>query len=95
MTTITSLKVSMLQVALENVFREKKIIEYLQEYGVTSSYDEKGRFKISAVHHASQDKRSIVDSKKGLFQGVLDNVDAHLSTQSGLKQTHFLATAVL
>ena len=85
-TTITSSKVTMLQVALGNFVREKKIIEYMEEYGVTSSYDEKGRFKISAVHHTSQDKRSMVNSKKSSIESVLDNFDAHLSAQSGLNQ---------
>ena len=36
-TTIGSSKVSMLQVALGLFVREKKTIEYLQEYGVASS----------------------------------------------------------
>ena len=74
--------------------REKKIIECLQELGVTSSYDEVRRFKISAAHHAIKD-HLILDSEKGLFQGVSDNFDANLSTQNGLKQTHSLATVLL
>ena len=93
-TSMTSSKVSMLQISLGLFVREKKIIECLQELGVTSSYDEVRRFKISAAHHASKD-HLILDSEKGLIQGVSDNLDANLSTQNSLKQTHSLATVLL
>ena len=53
-TSMASSKVSMLQVALGLKVREKKTVEYLQEYGVTYSYDEVRRFKISSAYHASQ-----------------------------------------
>ena len=59
-----------------------------------SSYDELRQFKISTFHHASEDKRSMLDSKRGLIQGVTDSFDAHLSTQNGLKQTHPLTSVV-
>ena len=93
-TSMTSSKVSKLQTSLELFVREKKIIEYLQELGVTSSYDEVRRFKISAAHYASKD-HLILDSDKGLIQAVSDNFEANLSTQNGLKQTHSLATVLL
>ena len=48
-TSMASSKVSMLQVALGLKVREKKTVEYLREYGVTSSYDEVRRFKISSA----------------------------------------------
>ena len=94
-TSMVCSKVSMIQVALGLFVREKKIIEFLHEFGVTSSYDEVRRFKISAAHQTSQQKTVILDSKDGLIQGVSDNFDANLSTQNGLKQTHSLATIVL
>ena len=84
----------MLQVALRLFVREKKIFEDLQQYGVTSSYDEVRRCKISAFHRASQDKRSMLDSKRDLIHGVTDRFDAHLSTQNSLKQTHTLTSVV-
>ena len=93
-TSMTSLKVSMLQISVGLFVREKKIIECLQELGVTSSYDEVRRFKISAAHHASKD-HLILDREKSLIQGVSDNVDANLSTQNGLKKTHSLTTVLL
>ena len=82
-TSMTSSKVSMLQISLGLFVREKKIIECLQELGVTSSYDVR-RFKISAAHHASKD-HLILDSEKGLIQGISDTFDANLSSQNGWK----------
>ena len=94
-TSMVCSKVSMMQVALRLFVREKKIIEFLHEFGVTSSYDEVRRFKISAAHQTSQQKTVPLDSKDGLIQGVSENFDANLSTQNGLKQTHSLATIFL
>ena len=94
-TSMASSKVSMLHVALGLKVREKKTVEYLQEYGVTSSYDEVRRFKISSAYHASQKNNVMLDSQNGLIQGVSDNVDANLSTQNGLNQTHSLASVIL
>ena len=73
----------MLEVALGLFLKEQKIINCFQELGVTSSYDKVRRFKISAAHHASQDKNSKLDSKMGLVQGSSHNFDANLSTQNG------------
>ena len=68
--TIARSKVSTLQVALGLLLQEKKLIEHLYEYGVTASYDEVRRFKISAAYSASQEKEKTLDSKVGLIQGV-------------------------
>ena len=73
--------------------REKKIIECLHELGVTSTYDEVRRFKISAAKHASKDDQ-VLESRKGLIQGSSDNFDTDLSTQNEIKQTHSLATII-
>ena len=94
-TYIATSKVSMLQVALGLFLKEQKIINCFQELGVSSSYDEVRRFKISAAHHASKDENVKLDAEDGLVQGSSDNFDAHLSTQNGLKQTHSLATVIL
>ena len=85
----------MVQVALGLFVREKKIIQFLNEFGVTSSYDEVRRFKISAAHQTSKQKTVPLDSNDGLIQGISDNFDANLSTQNGLKQTHSLATIIV
>ena len=52
----------MLQISLGLLVREKKMIECLHEFGVTSSYDEVRRFKISAAKHASKEDKPL-DSK--------------------------------
>ena len=49
---------------------------------------------ISAAHHASKD-HLILDSEKGLIQGVSDNFDANVSTHNDLKQTQSLVTVLL
>lgn len=86
-------KVTMLQVAIGLLVNEKILIQDLYDYGVTSSYDEIRRFKISAaVSKQNQAKR--FDSKLGLVQGSSDNFDVALNTQNGLKQTHSLATII-
>ena len=94
--TITaSSNASMLQISLGLLIREKKLIEHLHELGVTSSYDEVRRFKISAAKHATDSTDKALDTKEGLVQGSSDNFDASLSTQNGMKQTHSLATVIL
>ena len=85
----------MLQVALGLFLKEQKIINCFQELGLSSSYDEVRRFKISAAHYASKDENVKLDAKDGLAQASSDNFDANLSTQNGLKQTHSLATVIL
>ena len=86
-------RVTMLQVAIGLLVHEKILIQDLYDYGVTSSYDEIRRFKISAA--VSEKNRSTnFDSALGLVQGSSDNFDVSLSTQNGLKQTHSLATII-
>ena len=95
LTSMVCSKVSMLQVALGLFVREKRIIEFLYEFGVTSSYDEVRRFKISAAHQTSEQKTVPLDSNDGLIQGISDNFETNLSTQNKLKQTHSLATIIV
>lgn len=93
--SITNSHTSMLQVALGLMISQKKTIQDLHEYRVTSTYDEVRRFRISAAHHASQKKDMALNSENGLIQGIADNFDANLSTQNGLQQTHSLASIVV
>ena len=82
-----------LQIALGVLARDKKLIQHLHEYSVTSSYDEVRRFKISAA--AASDKTSVRsifgNPDQGLIQTVANNFDATISSQNGLRQTHSLA----
>ena len=89
--TISSSKVSMLQVALGLLCHEKELIEHLHEYGVTCSYSEIRQFGLSA---ALQDETESFNSEKGLIQEISDNFNANLCTQNGLQQTHSMATIV-
>ena len=69
------------------------MINHLYEYGITASYDEIRRFKISAASSSGKEITQF-NCENGLIQGVSDNFDATLSTQNGSKQTHSLASIV-
>ena len=92
--TVSSYKSSILQVALGVFVQDKRLIDHLYEYGITASYDEVRRFKISAAS-SSGNQLSHFSSENGLIQCVSDNFDATLSTQNGLKQTHSLASIII
>ena len=83
----------MLQIALGILADEKKNIENLHQLssGVTSTYNELRRFKISAASHASKETLSMLKGSNGHVQGVSDNFDASISSQNCIKQTHSLA----
>jgi hypothetical protein len=91
--TVCNSRTSMLQVALAQLVRGKKVIEHLRDYAVTSTYTEFRRFKISAG--SANEVQVQLDASEGLIQGVSDNFDAALSTQNGVKQTHSLATILI
>ena len=48
-TSTVTTGISMLQVAIGLLLREKKIINHLHEYRISATYDEIRRFKISAA----------------------------------------------
>ena len=53
-TTIANSRTSILQIALRLFVKERKILDYLNQYGVTCTYDELRRFKVSAAHFANK-----------------------------------------
>ncbi|KAL8613649.1 hypothetical protein ACOMHN_029741 [Nucella lapillus] len=73
--------------------RQRKVIEQLHDFGVTSSYDEYRRFRISAATAMASVPRGLAqfDSSHGLVQVVADNFDTQISSQNGHKSTHGLA----
>ncbi|KAL8560458.1 hypothetical protein ACOMHN_054361 [Nucella lapillus] len=73
--------------------RQRKVIEQLHDFGVTSSYDELRRFRISAATAMASVPRGLAqfDSSHGLVQVVADNFDTQISSQNGHKSTHGLA----
>ena len=60
---------AMLQIALGLLAREKKTIQQLYAFGVSASYDEIRRYKISAAATTNFFDLSL-DAEKGLIQGV-------------------------
>ena len=93
--TIACSKVSVLLVALGLFIQDRKSIQLLQEYVVTSSYYAVKRFKISSGDFARKEKQPVFDGSYGLVHRVYDNFDANLSTQYGLKQAHSLTTTLI
>lgn len=68
---------------------DKKLIEYLQEYGITCSYHEFKRFTVSAAV-ASNSNDMELDSSEGLIYVESGNFDAHVHSQNGFKETRNL-----
>ena len=83
----------MLQIALGLLAREKKMIQQLYAFGVSASYDEIRRYKISAAATTNFSDLSL-DAEKGLIQIICENYDTNISSQTGLKSTHSLATII-
>ena len=82
-----------LQLALNILVHDKKLIKHLNEYGITSIFQEIKRYKISAAVK-SDEKGEELQSSDGLIQVVSDNFDAHIHSQNELKETHSLATMI-
>ena len=76
--------------------RSNKLINTMQSFGVTCSYDEILRFRRSAARAASNQRSSpgIVDAATGLIQVVADNFDADISSQNGKVSAHSLAVLI-
>ena len=84
-----------LQVTLGTLIRGKELIQQLNKFGVVCSYDEVLRFRKSAATASKQvGSRGLVHTSQtgaGLVQVVVDNFDANISSQNGLRSTHALA----
>ena len=71
------------------------MIETLHEFGITPTYHEVKRFKVSAA--AAGDKNGLslnMNDSDSLIQVITDNFDATINSQNGMKQTHVLASIV-
>ena len=71
-----------LQLALGILVHEKNLIEHLHKYGITSTYHDVKRYKISAAVEIDE-KGEELQSSDGIIQVVSDNY-----LQNGLKVTH-------
>ena len=84
-----------LQVVLGTLIREKELIQELYKCGIVCSYDEVLRFRKSAATVSKQvTSRGLVNTSQsgaGLVQFVIDNFDANISSQNGMRSTHSLA----
>ena len=68
----------------------------LRSFGITSSYMELRRSRISAAAERETVQRNIgqFDCKKGLVQVVANKFDTQINSQNGLKATHGMAMIV-
>ena len=66
--TVTS-GISMLHVAFGLLVQEKRLLEHLYQYRVTTSYDDARRFKISVS--SSIDTRKTLEAKQWINTGSL------------------------
>jgi len=86
-----------LQVALGVLFRDSKSqLGYLNDYGVTCSYDEVRLFKQSSAVAASRyhESHGIANHQDGLIQVIADNFDTDIHSPNGKLSTHSLAMIV-
>ena len=95
-TSIINNQATTLQIALAVSLRDKSLVQQMHDYRICCSYDELIRFKASAAHAASQQNnlQGLMDSDAGLVQVVVDNFDANIASQNGLRSTHALALLV-
>ena len=77
MTSVLAKSFTKLQLSLGILANDKKLIEDLHEYGITSSYHEVRRFKVFAAV-ASDSNDVEVQLCNGLIQIISDNFDEHI-----------------
>ena len=94
--SVVNSRATCLQISLGVLLNQKrKLVDQFHDFGVTSSYNELRRFKIScASTMANSPRLGLFDSKKGLVQVVADNYDTEISSQNGQKSTHGLAMII-
>ena len=71
----------------------KRVVEDPHEFGITPTYHEVKKFKVSAA--AAADKNGLclkMNAYDGLIQVITDNFDATINSQNRMKQTHALAS---
>ena len=92
-TSVVTKRFPKLQLALSVLASDRKLIEHLHEYGITSIYQKFWRFKVSAAALSDNNDKE-VRTRDGLIQIVADNFDARIHSQNGLKETHNMATII-
>lgn len=92
-------KATNLQIALGAKFRySKEVVNLLNKFQISCTYDEVLRFKKSAAHEVSKkcdlSGISVDDTGETFIQIVIDNFDTEISSQNGKMTTHSLAVLV-
>ena len=77
---------SILQLTLALLANGKRMIETLHEHGITPTYHEVRRFKVSAAAAADKNQLSLnINASDGLVQVITDYFDATINHQNGMK----------
>ena len=92
-TSVVNNQTTTLQLSLSVLLNQKqKLVDQFHNFGITSSYNELRRFKISCTSSmANLPRLGLFDSTNGQVQVVADNFDTEISSQNGQKSTHGLA----
>ena len=95
-TSVVNNQTIALQLSLSVLLNQKrKLVDQFHNFGVTSSYNELQRFKISCASSIENlPSLRLFDSTNGLVQVVADNFDTEISSQNGQKLTHGLAMII-
>ena len=75
-TSVVTTRFTKLQLALSVLVSDRKLIEHLHEYGITSTYQEFRRFKVSAAISSDNNDKEI-RARNCLIQ-IVDDFDAHV-----------------
>lgn len=80
-----------LQLGLANFLKKSTLIQELNKYKITCSYDEMQRLKSSiAIGECQETNPYGKSTPSNLIQIIVDNFDATISSQNGLSSTHSL-----
>ena len=93
LTSILTNLFTQLQLALDILVHDKRSIGHLHKYGITSTYQEVRRYKISISVESDGNSEGLQSSDR-LIQVVSDNFDAHIHSKNELKETRSLATII-
>ena len=95
-TSAVNFQATCLQLALSvELNQRQKLVDLFHDFGITSSYNELRRFKIScASSMANVPRLGLFASTNGLVQVVADNFDTEISSQNGQKSTHGLTMII-
>ena len=81
-TSVAANTFSMFQLALALLVNGKRVIETLHEFGITPTYHDIRRFKVSAAEAADKNRLSLnMNASDGLIQVITDNFDPAINSE--------------